>query len=329
MATIRKTAKAFQLDFYLYGKRFRKNFETLNEAPDFKSLIEAKVLVKETTLQTAIDHYLKEETSQKRTKFSTEALYFWELKKYLKEAHEISPQSFVSEIRPLYMRGVQNWLRSSDRPGKPISASTVNRRFNTIKHFFGCCLEWEMIKEHPCRFIRSLTEKPRIRKAWTEEQISILKGHLKPAELLVFDFLLETGARLSSAVLLEWQEVDFENELITFRSRKGARSLEKLYSVPMSKRALLILKNREPKQKGRVFDLHAALFSKQVNRMIKKAGLSGLGLTLHGLRHTFASRLHKKGASTESIRRLLGHSTTKTTQGYLHSEIDHLRALIS
>jgi integrase/recombinase XerC len=292
-------------------------------------LIESKITVKEVSIDEAICTYLKQETTQKRTKYSTEALYFWELKEYLTKNHQIDPQAFVSEIRPVHMRSFQNWLKSSDRPGKPITASTVNRRFHTYKHFFKKCIEWEYIKESPTRFIRTLSETPKARKTWTDSELEQIRELLSFKELAVFDFLLETGARLSSALLLEWGEVDLNGGSVTFRTRKGARSLEKLYQVPLSKKAQLIIRTQGIKKEGRVFDLSAERFSKQIGRKIKKAGLGGRSLTLHGLRHTFATRLHKKGASTESIRRLLGHFSTKTTESYLETDLDFLKTLIA
>jgi hypothetical protein len=162
MATLRKIKDSFQVDFYLYGERFRKNFGTKAQAQEFKNLIEYRFDTKETTIEKAIANYLEQETKQKLTKYSTEALYFWELKQYLKKELQISPQSFVSEIRPIHVRGFQNWLRSSDRPGGQLSNSTVNRRFNTLKHFFNKCTEWEFIRESPARFIRSLSETPKV-----------------------------------------------------------------------------------------------------------------------------------------------------------------------
>jgi integrase len=48
----------------------------------------------------------------------------------------------------------------------------------------------------------------------------------------------------------------------------------------------------------------------------KKAGI--IGLRLHDLRHTFATRLRDKGESLTTIMKLMGHSKYETTLRYAH-----------
>jgi len=51
--------------------------------------------------------------------------------------------------------------------------------------------------------------------------------------------------------------------------------------------------------------------------------LSGVNLTAHRLRHSFASTLLAAGAPVTSIQKLMGHRRLETTQGYL--QVDHQR----
>ena len=53
----------------------------------------------------------------------------------------------------------------------------------------------------------------------------------------------------------------------------------------------------------------------------KRAGLVNKGqvnVTLHTMRHTFASRLVSEGLDLLTVRDLLGHADIKTTQVYAH-----------
>jgi integrase/recombinase XerD len=60
----------------------------------------------------------------------------------------------------------------------------------------------------------------------------------------------------------------------------------------------------------------------------KRAGVDRRGVSLHTLRHTFASLLLQEGADLVSIQELLGHSDLSTTAIYLHMDAAHLQGAV-
>ncbi len=69
-------------------------------------------------------------------------------------------------------------------------------------------------------------------------------------------------------------------------------------------------------------DIYLDLFRKcglfqSFKRWSEHVGLPGR--TFHCLRHSFVTRLRKDGVSLEDIGKLVGHSSTSTTEGYYHS----------
>lgn len=64
-------------------------------------------------------------------------------------------------------------------------------------------------------------------------------------------------------------------------------------------------------------------FHKAFNRAKEKAGLKDI--TIHTLRHTYASHLANKGIPLLTIKDLLGHSDIKTTTIYSHLSNEHLQ----
>ena len=56
---------------------------------------------------------------------------------------------------------------------------------------------------------------------------------------------------------------------------------------------------------------------KQFATALKKAGIEG-SVSPYTLRHTFATHLLKQGESQKTVAELLGHSTTRMTERYLH-----------
>jgi site-specific recombinase XerD len=61
----------------------------------------------------------------------------------------------------------------------------------------------------------------------------------------------------------------------------------------------------------------------------RRAGLVREGVTLHTLRHTFASLLLQEGCDLVSTKEMLGHADLATTSIYLHVCAPHLQAAVA
>lgn len=70
------------------------------------------------------------------------------------------------------------------------------------------------------------------------------------------------------------------------------------------------------------------------HRVIKRLGEAAKAadltdVTLHTLRHTFASHLVMSGVDLPSVQKLMGHKDIKTTMRYAYLVPDHLRAAMA
>jgi integrase len=64
--------------------------------------------------------------------------------------------------------------------------------------------------------------------------------------------------------------------------------------------------------------LSRTFFLRMFRKVLKEAGLEGLGLTPHSLRHTAATLNLKSGNSLEATRRFMRHANLSTTLVYAH-----------
>ncbi len=151
----------------------------------------------------------------------------------------------------------------------------------------------------------------------------------------ILTLFLNCGMRLSELVGINIKDIDFyENRLKVL----GKRSKERMvYLNPACIDALnkyLPIRKSNPKAAD-----EPALFISNQNRRIskrrvqqiveetlQKAGLDGKGITTHKLRHTAATLMYQYGdADVLTLKELLGHESTSTTEIYTHLNNENVR----
>jgi integrase/recombinase XerC len=149
-------------------------------------------------------------------------------------------------------------------------------------------------------------------------------------DLAMLELLYSTGMRVSEIHGLNWADIDLLSELVKVRG-KGRK--ERI--VPLGKHAGLALRNYQAKRvPGR--DRTAAFVNARGERLsvsgiqrIVKAALAGVdergGLSVHSLRHTFATHMLDAGADLRAVQELLGHASVSTTQIYTHTSVERLK----
>ena len=138
---------------------------------------------------------------------------------------------------------------------------------------------------------------------------------------------LKTGLRRGELQGLRWSDINLENRTLTVRhgwcsvtrgllSPKGNRTR----TIPLTRDIVAMLARRRECE-GFVFTEGRAAFDahKMGERLASACAKAGLPkITLHVLRHSFASQLAIKGVSIAVIQQLLGHTDIKTTMRYAH-----------
>jgi integrase len=133
-------------------------------------------------------------------------------------------------------------------------------------------------------------------------------------------------ARESYRVLDQGPDVDFSSNVI--RLPREITKNWKARTIPLNgpaRSALLELKGRAGASEGVLAGLGycKVMLSRKFGEAVAAAGISSV--TLHTLRHTFATRLKDVGVDPFTVRDLLGHATIQMTNYYTHATSETMR----
>lgn len=213
-----------------------------------------------------------------------------------------------------------------------VKSQTVNYELTCLHHFFRYAIEMKYIRSNPTQDIKKI-KKP-TRKAprfLTKDEINKVLPELRPRARSMVEILVNTGMRWGELRNLEWDNVDWNEKRIHVRVKEGWSPKGGERKVPMNKRVQQILKELS-RTNNWVFSSRTGsrvkhyLVWKSFKKACQKARINNV--SLHTLRHTFASHLIMAGVDLATVSKLLGHKDITTTMIYSHLSSDHLRQAV-
>jgi len=229
------------------------------------------------------------------------------------------------------------------RLGAPRSPMSVNRTKSALRSFFAFCVESGWIRENPARLIRSSPATPKEPTTLTEGEIERLRsvlgkrsGPVAGRDRLAFEILLGTGIRLGSLVSLNVGDIDLKQGTLHIKAKGGRQ--ERVFLNPVLVRMLgRFLREVAPQGNGApdvplIRSVHGKrLGARQVQlRFAKWCREAGIDrpVSVHSLRHTFATGLYHKTGDLHLVQRALGHRQITTTEVYARVSDDRVRRAV-
>lgn len=259
--------------------------------------------------------------------------------------HDIKPiigHMLVTEIKTIHCQNVMlSWK------GK-FSKSTLSQTRSLMKILFDYALDNEIITSNP------VTRKVKV-VGGTEERTARILTLQEQGKLIAcldhysfknqYIFVLNTGLRCGEMIALTWDDVDFFSRKVSINKTATViasnsqvivnppKTKSSIREVPLTQEALRILREQKKRkvinmENGRyVFTgndgeiVSNQNYSRTLVHICKKNGIEPI--SMHSLRHTFATRCIEAGMKPKTLQAILGHSTLAMTMNkYVHTTDD-------
>lgn len=318
------------------GKRYRRIIGTKKQAEAVQRKLEAEIVegkwgVRETEdilFSALLDEYLEYAKINK-------AASTFSINQYRFEAH-LLPYFGDTPLSLITQRMVDSYKQSRVWAG--VSPNTVNRELANLSHMLKMAVRWGYVDRNVVSAVDRMKVPKRAPRFLSQDEIGRLieaskESHIYP----IIVTALHTGMRKSELFQLRWTDINFDQRIIIVQPRgdwhtknykpRALRITPVLYDVLTEHKKLMA-------ELGFGSEFVFTYLGERIKRGIRdslrtavtKAGMQIKGpdkVTLHILRHTFASQLVMGGAQLRAVQELMGHQSFETTLKYAHIAQDH------
>src|SRR5690606_26398525 len=242
----------------------------------------------------------------------------------------------------LAMRGFMGHLAR-----RGLSRRSIARSLSAVRSFYRFMHRNEMVEANPARgvaspklekYLPAYLDRAQIDLLFQMAEVRAWEGRFVDVRnLAILELFYSTGMRLSELAGFDRIDLDLLSHQVKVPG-KGRK--ERI--IPVGDHAVLALRNYEAKRD----ELARALGGKVdrvaffLGRTGKRIGVRAVqravgaflaqideeaGLSVHSLRHTFATHLLDAGADLRAVQELLGHASISTTLIYTHTSIERLK----
>ncbi|MDQ3191575.1 MAG: site-specific integrase [Bacteroidota bacterium] len=210
------------------------------------------------------------------------------------------------------------------------SASYQNQFVNGIKLFFkkiaGSVIDIKII--HRPKRAKQLPN------VLSKEEVKAILNSLKNIKhKALLSLIYSCGLRSGEALRLKPENVDSKRNILIIKNSKGKKDR----IVPLSEKIIVLLREYYIIYKPQIYLFEGAkagaMYDERSLQQVLKKSLTKAGIkkpvTLHWLRHSYATHLLENGTNLRYIQEILGHSHSKTTEIYTHVSTKSIQKIIS
>jgi len=222
-----------------------------------------------------------------------------------------------------------------------LSGATIRRHVYALKSFWTFLLDFDYVTHDPTRRVSTPKRKKRLPTYLNEDELRQLLAaaaehrmdYCRRRNRAIIATFAFTGARRGELLSLHIPDVDLTDQTVRIEDGKGGKTR----ILPLLDGACEALQDwldvRRDNGHDYVFTtthgnrIHASRLQIIWRDILERSGIAKPHVTMHTLRHTFATLLLRSGrCDLASLQKLLGHSRLDTTAIYLHVGPQQLRA---
>lgn len=325
------------------GKRNQSYFEKLSEAKRWLNeqlyMNEHATVAASTkmTVDTWFEYWI-ENIKGKTVRYNTKRNY---KERYTHNIKEVIGDMIISEVKPMHCQLVMTNMHEDYK------GSTQKQAIITMYGFFKSAYENDIIKKNPVTKAVQITKpvEKNTKVLTLDEQKKLIEVAKNSSNFNQYKFILSTGLRTGEMVGLKWSDLDFNKRTIQIHRtmeyrpsvgewRVGEPKSESGYrTIPMTEEIHHMLKTMKADRKNEIVSMEFrefvflnrnreptknSTYDAHLNKMCHKADIQII--SMHTLRHTFATRCIESGMKPKTLQTILGHSSIKMTMDlYVHT----------
>ena len=290
--------------------KHRADISSLGRNPRAEEIARKAVL---TYREFFLEHYWKHVELRKRSAHSDMSLFRVRLDAAFGDVR-------INQITKSKIQSFHNDIKAEG-----LAAATCNHYVKLLKHSLNLAIDWNLLEgPNPAARVPLFFEDNKKEDYLSDDQLEyfmqVLRTHPNRGICQLALALISTGCRLNELLSAKWTDVQMEKGIILIRATNSKN--KKARVVPINSTMLQVLTELDTQGKYEYLFINKKTGKQFVNvakswqTLRKAAGLDHL--TLHQLRHNFASFLVNSGRPIYEVKQLLGHADIKTTERYAH-----------
>lgn len=213
------------------------------------------------------------------------------------------------------------------RVDKDLSKSTLSLVVSALDFFYNGLMDNDFSLERP------QTSK-KIPEVLTKDEVKkMLDGVSNDKHKLIIQLIYSAGLRLSECVDLNIEDLELDEGIGWVRGGKGDKDRMFILSDKVVEKLKDYIDGLDRSEGPLFLGYNKSKMSKRnIQKIVKKAADNAdikKNVSVHTLRHSFATHLLESGVDVRKIQKLLGHSDLSTTQIYAHVSTKEMKSIDS